>query len=869
MTKCRRLFVELLESRRVLSGLGPIQGSQGPEWEQVIITLQDQAGPPQAVASEVIGRFGGRIGHVYEHALNGFSAQLPSAAVAALQNNPLVKTVEADMLLHTTGQTVPTGVMRIGTLGIGTGGQIDVDIAILDTGIQRDHPDLNVVGGVRFYTVNSGPPSRRGTFSDDQYDDDNGHGTHVAGIAAALDNDSGVVGVAPGARLHAVKVLGDSGSGNMSDIIAGVDWVTARADTIEVANMSLGGAGWSPGLYTAIQNSVAAGVVYVVAAGNSGIDIHGSDKTFGTSDDYIPAAFPQVATISAFVDTDGAEGGDGSSWYWSGGSRYLADDTFADFSNFSNSDEAKNQAWLDQNVTILGQERHVLGLGIDLVMPGVDILSTYLNSGYATLSGTSMAAPHAAGLAALHIAANPRPTDAGAEWVYGVRRALIDMGNPWRSDLGLVSPPPGEPNSDSPDKYEENVGWAGPKVVEIGPDVNIVTPTDGVLLLEVSDVLVEATATASGDRTIDAIEFFVGNVSLGIGTRGVDDAWSVTWPTSLYPDGTYTITAVATDSGDKTASHSIQVHLDNLDDPPTVAITSPTGGNVSGTVAITAEATDDRGVEQVEFFVNGTSIGVDQDGTDGWSIEWDTTTLDGLQTITAVAWDTGDNDATSDEVFVTVQNDVATMTATLDGRAIPVNRNFWQAEVTVTVVDGKTNGLGGATVTGRWNTNPTVTGTTGSNGVVTFNSGNIRTNVSSITFSLTGVVLEGYDYTPGDTSITVNSNGSTIVQAARLDAPVSWQTSPADSSTGGGRSASPNGLAGTADPGGRQGTSAADDDAFRVPDSNVPSAAGRNVATPRADAASPGGVLDDLLIADSEAWPAYASAVDVLLAGQW
>ncbi len=274
----------------------------------------------------------GRLGHVYRRSMRGFSIELPAGMTRAdILKQPGVIRVEADIRIHAVAQTLPTGINRIdvdrhGTIQIdGVDDQVDVDIAIIDTGIDVDHPDLRVVGGRRFYA--------RGwwTLQDDRYDDGNGHGTHCAGIAAAIDNDLGVVGVAPGARLWAVRVLDSNGEGYLSDLIAGIDWVTEHAGTIEVANLSLSGTGKSDILREAIQNSVNAGVVYVVAAGNDGTDIYGADGVFNTSDDTIPAAYPEVATISAMVDTDGKPGGSGPA------SSEGEDDTLADFSNVSRS----------------------------------------------------------------------------------------------------------------------------------------------------------------------------------------------------------------------------------------------------------------------------------------------------------------------------------------------------------------------------------------------------------------------------------------------------------------------------------------------------------------------------------------------------
>ncbi len=184
--------------------------------------------------------------------------------------------IEADRPIQALGHggtaNAPTGVRRTfapTSANIGIEGhddkRVDVDVAIIDTGIDLDHPDLNVAGGKNCQKRTS-------------YDDGNGHGTHVAGTVGGLDNGAGAVGMAPGARLWAVRVLDNSGSGTWSSVICGIDWVTAQhAPTIEVANMSLGGSGSdgtcaSSSLHQAICNSVGSGVTYAVAAGNSSAD---------------------------------------------------------------------------------------------------------------------------------------------------------------------------------------------------------------------------------------------------------------------------------------------------------------------------------------------------------------------------------------------------------------------------------------------------------------------------------------------------------------------------------------------------------------------------------------------------------------------
>lgn len=260
--------------------------------------------------------------------------------------------------------------------------RVNADIAIIDSGTQATHPDLHVVHQVNF-TNESSP------------DDNNGHGTHVGGIAAALDHGSDAVGMAPGARLWSVKVLDTFGSGYMSDIIAGVDYVTAHADEIEVANMSLGCQCQSSALNAAISRSVAAGVVYVVAAGNSGRDTRR----------FSPANHPDVMTVSAIADFNGLPGGGAPATC-----RSDKDDTLADFSNY--------------------------GRDVDIAASGVCIFSTWKGSSYNTISGTSMASPHVAGAVALYLATHPKPTN--AQGVAAVAQALIDAAWPQNGANGFT-----------------------------------------------------------------------------------------------------------------------------------------------------------------------------------------------------------------------------------------------------------------------------------------------------------------------------------------------------------------------------------------------------------------------------------------------
>lgn len=386
-----------------------------------------------ADVNEVASRFtqakGGHIAHRFRSAIHGFAIRgARPATITELRNIPGIKLVEPDLQIYAAAQSLPTGVDRIdielnNVAKIdGIDERVDVDVVIIDTGIDTDHPDLNIFAGKNF-TQGPGQTSK--------YEDFDGHGTHVAGIVGALDNDFGVVGVAPGARIWVAKVLKDNGPSFLSNIIKALEWVHENADQIEVANMSLSATGTSSSFRIAIQNCVSAGVVCVAAAGNESRDVYGPDGIFDTADDTIPAAYPEVVTISALIDTDGRPGGLG--FATSAG----PDDSIVDFSNYSSSVVASNP------VTSTGG-------AIDLLLPGVFINSTYLNGGYAELSGTSMASPHAAGIIALYIATNGRANNASQ--VYAIRQALID------SAIDQIDPR-GLSTLNDPDLNSERLGY--------------------------------------------------------------------------------------------------------------------------------------------------------------------------------------------------------------------------------------------------------------------------------------------------------------------------------------------------------------------------------------------------------------------------
>lgn len=377
------LFVSLSSS---LFAETPVEGSElSVEQEtSAIIQFSEDVQSAEQKADTLAKEYDADVEYVYNHAIKGASLDVPQSQMDQLLSEEDVSTMTQERRMEIVGfsstdqtaqsrdkqdltkkQVVPEGMKRIRADEVDQyDAHSDVNVAVVDTGIEPDHPDLNVEGGVNFVGSDKS-----------NWEDGHIHGTHVAGIIGARDNEIGTVGVAPKADLYSVRVMDPGGSGGAGGILAGIDWVADPSNDIDVVNMSLGGPALTrlipnDPFQSAIKNVVDSGVAIAVAAGNSGLPAIG----------FVPAGYGQTTTVTAINPRN---------------------DEFAEFSNY--------------------------GVMTDVIAaPGVQSLSAvpdenarnlervkekYLNDDikgpYMRLNGTSMASPHVAGGMALLLGQNP------------------------------------------------------------------------------------------------------------------------------------------------------------------------------------------------------------------------------------------------------------------------------------------------------------------------------------------------------------------------------------------------------------------------------------------------------------------------------
>ena len=421
------LLVSLVATPAEATGSSP-----GPSHQQIthIVLLSGNVSASRVAESHGLSRIS-----EYSSSLNGFGANIPEGRLTSLENDPRVRFVEPNLYFDipdapdtTVGtipgdrlrpagmQTIPTGVRRVGShlssvAAInGIDERVSAAVAVFDTGVDGSHPDLN---------VNVSASGRCIGVSQCQIGDAidaTGHGTFVAGIIGALDNDYGVVGVAPGTEIWSLQVCDVYIGCPLDAILRAHEYVSRNASSLVAVNMSMAGTGWSRAWREAIADNVSRGVVVVVAAGNSSNDIYGGDGKIGNGNEFIPAAYPEVLTVSAMTDQDGAAGG---SWP---SSTYGAEDSMAIFTNFGKS--------VDKSSPIISS-----GASIDVAAPGTFVNSTLPDNNYTYGAGTSYAAPHVTGAVAL-LAASYGRANSSVD-VSSIRQLLIDSGsqmNSWRPD---------------------------------------------------------------------------------------------------------------------------------------------------------------------------------------------------------------------------------------------------------------------------------------------------------------------------------------------------------------------------------------------------------------------------------------------------
>lgn len=347
----------------------PLYPSAEEQSERVLIVFKD------SIEIELLQEKGSDIHHLFED-LKAVSVTLPSSTIKTLQNHERIKYIEPDYEVVTSEQLQGWGYQNVLASEANTNGWTGkgVKIGILDTGIRSNHPDLIISGGVSFVGDRA------------SYEDDEGHGTHVAGIIGALDNEIGIVGIAPEASLYAIKVLNNTGLGNLSDVVAGIEW--AIDHKLDVINLSLTAEQGSEFLEKALTRAYEAGILIIAASGNS-------QTTLSPNTDVLyPARYESVIAVGSV------------------------------------------------GIELLKSKFSYFGPSLEFVAPGEKIYSTYHTPDYEYGNGTSMAAPYVTGMVALYKQAYPELTPQEIRKL--MQKGAKDLGEPgWDSSYGygLVQAP--------------------------------------------------------------------------------------------------------------------------------------------------------------------------------------------------------------------------------------------------------------------------------------------------------------------------------------------------------------------------------------------------------------------------------------------
>lgn len=565
-------IVALLVSAVAPVGAAPPPGPQQTGTDLLardswIVTLADGTGP--ADASKLARAAGGQAGLVYRHAFNGFQFKGSAQAAAALARNPHIASVSPDTAVYLS-ETLPYGIERVAAYGRnGAVGAYQAGfrgngarIAILDTGIDLDHPDLaaSIDQALGKNCVNPALPPNDGY----------GHGTHVAGTAAAPINGVGVAGVAPQARLVAVKMFDDAGNSSEALALCAIDYIiglNSDADAtndIDVANMSWGeqrawGDCASDALHGAVCRAETAGILQVAGAGNSAVN----------AGNFVPAAYAEVLSVSAIADFDGKRGGLAGCGLVVELFANECDDSLAFFSNYG---------------------------PVEVAAPGVQIYSTWAGGGWKTSSGTSMATPHISGIMALMAAAAPGLSPADA------RAALLASGecpNGQAADADGTSGCAGQGTwPDDPDGTPEPMGHALRAAQAVAPAPPPTPPSAPTLSAAASETQVELTWTAptsNGGAPVTGYEVYRGLAS-GDATLYDTSATLSYTDTAVDPGATYWYQVAAVNSvGTGARSNEVNATIAEPPpppDPPSASTLSASAGNGSATLTWTVPAND-------------------------------------------------------------------------------------------------------------------------------------------------------------------------------------------------------------------------------------------------------------------------------------
>lgn len=540
----------------------------------VVVVFDDQSAKnPQAVEAS-----GGRVtGGGNVDVAPVLFATVPEPAREAIASRPGVRSVSPDVEFQTFAQTTDWGVDTIGARTTAPGvDESGVTVAVVDTGVDADHTDLGDRVGWGVNTVGTGYTDGAASA-----DDGNGHGTHVAGVIAAQDNDRGTVGVAPQAQLYAMKALADDGTGSLSDVIEaidlsvkGPDGTVGTDDDADVVSLSLGTSTDSDALERAITGASDHATI-VAAAGNAG------DGDASTDTVQYPAKYDGVIGVAA---TD---------------------------------EEGDTPTWSSE------------GAAVDLAAPGVSVVSTYPGSEYRSMSGTSMAAPHVSGTAALYIAAEAARTGTaptGSEVQAALTDAALDIestGTDTRSGAGLVQANAVDTES---------------------PAGEIVAPASGETLADETQVVVDARHPSESPSSL-TVEYAVDNGTWqSLPYNSTTERFTGTWNTTTVDDGAHQLWVWIGDSNGDSVNRSVSVQVSNVVPTPTVSFATPTDGSAvddEQSIALNASA-NGTAPEQlsVAYRVDTgawTSLSYDAEAG-AFSGAWNTTGLDpGRYTLTGYA----------------------------------------------------------------------------------------------------------------------------------------------------------------------------------------------------------------------------------------